>query len=51
MVANILKCMDLTILYYYIYFRLLSTIKAVIWNFIGLMRNAGFGSWVDWNEV
>jgi len=51
MVANILKYMDLIILYYYIYFGLLSTIEAVIWNSIGLMRNVGFGPWVDWNEV
>jgi len=49
MVANILKYRsdNLIIFYYCIYSRLLSTIGAVIWNFIGLTRNARFGPWID----
>jgi len=53
------RSVDLIILYYCIYFRLLSTTVIVVQNFIelmrtiefGLMRNAKFSSQVDWNKV
>ena len=53
------RSVDLRILYYCIYFRLLSTAVIVVQNFIelmrtiefGLMRNANFSSQVDWNKV
>jgi len=45
-VANILKyeSVDLIILYYCIYSELLGTAEVIVWNFIELIRNTGFGS-------
>ena len=49
MVANILKYgnVNLIILYYYVYSVLLDTVEVIFWNSIGLMKNVGFGSWID----
>ena len=39
------------IFYYYTYYGLSNTIRVVVWNFIGLMRNEKFGPHVDvWLE-
>jgi len=53
MVANVLKygSISLIILYHCIYSRLFNTIRIVIQNSMELMRNAGFGSQIDWNKV
>ena len=50
MVANVFKyrSVDLIILYYCVYS---GTVGVIVWNSMGLMRNAGFGPWVDWNGM
>ena len=51
--ANIIKyrSINLIIFYYHVYFGLLGTIEVVIQNFIELMRNTVFDSWIDvWLE-
>ena len=51
--ANIIKyrSINLIIFYYHIYFGLSGTTEVVIQNFIGLMRNTVFDSWIDvWLE-
>ena len=49
MIANVLKygSVNLIILYYYTYSRLLDTIDVVIQNSIKLIRNIKFGSLVN----
>ena len=49
MVTIILKygSVNLIILYYYIYSRLLDIAEVVIQNSIELIKNAEFGSWID----
>ena len=49
MIDNILKykSSNLTILYYYIYFRLLGIIKIIIQNFMRLMKNVRSSLQVD----
>ena len=53
MVAIILKYKSdyLIILYYCTYPRLLNTIGIVIWNSMRLIKDAGFGPWINgWLE-